>query len=129
MTSAYPKQKLTSGNPTIQNVKKRINELIEILPHCSTFGSSRMSLFMSQSKEECNNFLKYTQTTFFAGLTLQEPNRRSSFGNLIPMQDFSTKSNIDWSKSLQEIDLQLYSKYQLTAEEIGFITNHIGEIE
>lgn len=43
----------------------------------------------------------------------------------VPLQDFTNKSDIDWSKSISEIDRQLYSKYDLTTEEIGFIESMI----
>ena len=37
------------------------------------------------------------------------------------MQDFTTESDIDWSKPISEIDTQLYAKYGLSADEIAFI--------
>jgi hypothetical protein len=40
-------------------------------------------------------------------------------------QNFKAKSNINWSKSTQEIDKQLYAKYKLTKEEIEFIESMI----
>jgi superfamily II DNA or RNA helicase len=121
-TSAYPKKTFVSGTPTIDNVQKRLKQLIEFLPSGSAFGSSRMLLFNSEIKEDCDNFIKYTKTRFFAYLVLQEPNRRSSIGFVIPDQDFSSKSSdIDWSKSLSEIDKQLYKKYDLTTDEVDFI--------
>ena len=128
LTSAYPKQKLTSGTPTIANVLSRINELVEILPFGSAFGRSRMALFMSIDKNECDNFIKYMKTSFFAGLTLQEPNRSSTFGEIIPIQDFSSKSDIDWTKDIKDIDSQLYKKYKLTQEEINFIESNTEEM-
>lgn len=39
----------------------------------------------------------------------------------VPIQNFLKDSNIDWSKTIPEIDQQLYAKYGLTQEEIGFI--------
>lgn len=117
MTSAYPKKSLVSGNPTIENVKKRTNELIEIMEKESAFGASKIAVFMSNSEKECDNFLKYTKTNFFAALMLQEPNRRSTFGFIIPDQDFSDNSDIDWDKSIEAIDKQLFKKYGITAEE------------
>jgi hypothetical protein len=39
----------------------------------------------------------------------------------IPLQDFTSKSDIDWSKSINEIDHQLYKKYDLAKNEINFI--------
>ena len=100
-----------------------------MLPPNSAFGRSRLALYMSNSKQECDNFIKYTQTNFFAGLTLQEPNRSSSFGDIIPLQDFTEKSDIDWTKSIHEIDEQLYKKYNLSQKEIDFIENNVREVE
>ena len=41
------------------------------------------------------------------------------------MQDFTANSDIDWSKSIEEIDAQLYAKYHLSDEEIAFIESMI----
>ena len=43
----------------------------------------------------------------------------------VPLQDFSSASDIDWSKSILEIDQQLYAKYGLDAEEFDFIKTHV----
>ncbi|MDE6481198.1 MAG: Eco57I restriction-modification methylase domain-containing protein, partial [Alphaproteobacteria bacterium] len=128
MTSAYPKQKLVSGVYTLENVKKRIEELVEVLPPNSAFGRSRLALFMSKKQTECENFIKYTKTDFFAGLVLQEPNRSSSFGYVIPDQDFSDNSDIDWSKPVEDINKQLYKKYQLDKSEIEFLESGAQEV-
>ena len=47
---------------------------------------------------------------------------------IIPLQDFTAHSDIDWSKSVAEIDRQLYRKYDLTADEIEFIETHVKEM-
>ena len=47
----------------------------------------------------------------------------------VPMQDFTAASDIDWSKTICEIDAQLYAKYNLTAEEIAFIESKVKEME
>lgn len=46
----------------------------------------------------------------------------------VPLQDFSSKSDIDWSKSIHDIDLQLYKKYGLSTDEIKFIESHVKEM-
>ena len=46
----------------------------------------------------------------------------------VPLQDFTAHSDIDWSKSVAEIDRQLYRKYDLTADEIEFIETHVKEM-
>ena len=38
---------------------------------------------------------------------------------------FTSESDIDWSQSVAEIDKQLYAKYGLTEEEVGFIESMI----
>lgn len=43
----------------------------------------------------------------------------------VPLQDFTRNSDIDWTKSIAEIDQQLYKKYQLSAEEVAFIESMI----
>lgn len=45
------------------------------------------------------------------------------------MQDFTDKSDIDWSKSVAEIDKQLYVKYHLDDTEIAFIESMIKPME
>lgn len=47
----------------------------------------------------------------------------------VPLQDFTSSSDIDWAKSVHEIDLQLYDKYGLTAEERNFIETHVKEMD
>ena len=46
----------------------------------------------------------------------------------VPLQDFTEKSDIDWSKSVAEIDQQLYKKYNLSDKEIDFIETHVKEM-
>lgn len=128
-TSAYPKQKFSSGRPTVDNVLRRLSDLVEVLPSGSAFGRSKLALFMSSKKENCDNFIKYTQTRFFAYLTLQEPNRSSSFGCVIPDQNFTNNSDIDWSRPLAQIDQQLYKKYGLSEKEIAFIEEKVRAME
>lgn len=47
----------------------------------------------------------------------------------VPLQDFTTRSDIDWSKSIPEIDQQLYAKYGLDADEIAFIEDNVKPME
>ena len=47
----------------------------------------------------------------------------------VPLQDFTSKSDIDWSQSISDIDIQLYKKYGLDDKEIEFIESHVKEME
>lgn len=77
---------------------------------------------------EANNAYKYLCTKFSRFLLLQAlPTldiRKERF-IFVPMQNFTASSDIDWSKSVQEIDAQLYAKYHLSDEEIAFIESMI----
>lgn len=80
------------------------------------------------TQEEQLNCKKFFDTNFFKILiffgrgTMQVS--RDVF-RFIPMQDFTANSDIDWSKSVAEIDAQLYAKYNLSDEEIAFIESMI----
>ncbi|MDL2235345.1 hypothetical protein LJC07_04225 [Christensenellaceae bacterium OttesenSCG-928-L17] len=45
------------------------------------------------------------------------------------MQDFTPQSDIDWTKSIPEIDQQLYAKYGLDEKEIAFIEEKVRAME
>ena len=47
---------------------------------------------------------------------------------MIPIQNFTSSSDIDWSKSITDIDRQLYTKYGLDDKEIAFIETHVKEM-
>lgn len=47
----------------------------------------------------------------------------------IPIQDFTENSDINWNRSVSEIDKQLYKKYNLSEDEIKFIEEKIKPME
>ena len=74
---------------------------------------------------------KYMKTKFFRallGVRKVTQHCPPAVWSMIPLQDFTPSSDIDWSKSIHEIDLQLYRKYGLSAEEIEFIEAHVKEM-
>ncbi len=91
-----------------------------------------LSMGCFNSLVESKNAIKYIKSKFFR--TLLGILKVTQIGNrpvyrYIPLQDFSPKSDIDWSKSISEIDKQLYKKYNLSKEEIDFIETHVKEME
>lgn len=49
--------------------------------------------------------------------------------NMVPIQDFTEKSDIDWSVSIANIDKQFYKKYGLSEEEMSnFLFQNISNI-
>lgn len=85
-----------------------------------------------KDKDECIACFKYVKTKFcrvmLGTLKVTQDNNKGTWKN-VPLQDFTESSDIDWSKSIPEIDQQLYKKYGLSSEEIGFIETHVKEMD
>jgi site-specific DNA-methyltransferase (adenine-specific) len=77
---------------------------------------------------EAKNVVKYMQTKFFHLLVAILKNTQNAMQGAykyVPLQDFTSDSDIDWSKSVAEIGQQLYAKYGLDESEIAFIESKI----
>ena len=83
------------------------------------------------SYKEAENVEKYVRSRFartmlgVLKITQDCPGPKWKY---VPLQDFTDNSDIDWSKSIHEIDLQLYRKYGLSVEEINFIETNVKEM-
>ena len=95
-----------------------------VIGHTDTF----LSIGKFASAQEASACLKYVKSKFarclLGTLKATQHNPKDTWAN-VPMQDFTEKSDIDWSKSVAEIDAQLYKKYNLSDEEIDFIDTMI----
>ena len=91
-----------------------------------------LSIGKFDTKKEANNLSTYIKTKFFRALLgvlkVTQDLTPAKF-KYVPLQDFTSSSDIDWSKSVHEIDEQLYDKYGLTKEERDFIETHVKEME
>ena len=85
-----------------------------------------------ESESEANAALKYVKTKFartmLGILKITQHNHKGTW-KYVPLQDFTPASDIDWSKSIPEIDRQLYAKYGLDDAEIAFIESHVKEMD
>ena len=81
---------------------------------------------------EAEYTLKYIKTKFARAmlniLKATQANTPDKW-KYVPLQDFTPDSDIDWSKSISDIDQQLYKKYGLTPDEINFIETHVKEMD
>ena len=75
------------------------------------------------------NFIKTKFVRTILGILKITQNGNKEVWKLVPMQDFTINSDIDWSKSIHEIDLQLYKKYNLSDKEINFIETKVQAME
>lgn len=98
-----------------------------LIGHTQTF----ISIGCFDSQQHAENLLRYIKTKFcrvmLGVLKITQDNPAPKW-KYVPLQDFTENSDIDWSKSIHEIDLQLYRKYGLDEKEIEFIESHVKEM-
>lgn len=85
-----------------------------------------------ESEIETQNAYKYMKTKFLhfmLGLKKVSHHTTYKVYQFVPLQNFTTNSDIDWNKSIDEIDQQLYAKYGLTTDEIAFIESKIRSMK
>lgn len=84
-----------------------------------------------ETENEANAALKYIKSKFaramLSVLKVTQMNNKDVW-QYVPLQDFTSSSDIDWSVSISAIDRQLYRKYGLNEEEITFIETNVKEM-
>ena len=95
------------------------------------FTQTYISIGAFESEGEATNLLKYLKTKMCRSLLYVlkvTQDNLPAVWRYIPKQDFTSSSDINWSKSIPEIDQQLYAKYGLDEKEIQFIETHVKEM-
>ena len=96
--------------------------------HTQTF----ISFGAFESYKEAENLLKYLKTKFtrvmLGTMKITQHNETASTWKNVPLQDFTSNSDIDWSQSIAELDAQLYRKYGLSDDDIEFIESKVKEM-
>lgn len=88
-----------------------------------------LSIGAFDSRSEAEACLKYIKTKFartMLGILKATQHNPKDTWRLVPLQDFTAGSDIDWSQSVADIDRQLYKKYALTPDEIAFIEEKVS---
>lgn len=83
---------------------------------------------LNLNKYECIALSKYLRSKFarfLHSLAKTSHHATAKTYQFVPLQDFSDKSDIDWSKSIAEIDQQLYVKYKFSKDEIDYVESKI----
>ena len=96
------------------------------------FTETYISIGETEFKNEAEATLKYIKTKFartMLGILKVTQNNPRETWEFVPLQDFTEDSDIDWSKSVAQIDQQLYKKYNLSDQEIAFIESMIKPME
>jgi type II restriction enzyme len=101
---------------------------VPYVAHTDTF----LTVGAFDTESEALAVLKYIKSKFarvlLGVLKITQHNSRSTWAK-VPLQDFTPQSDIDWTKTIPEIDKQLYAKYGLVEEEINFIEEKVKEME
>lgn len=105
-------------------------EMVVVPPNVA-FTQTYISVGMFDEEADAVNLSKYLKTKFCRALLFVlkvTQDNLPAVWRYIPKQNFTDNSDIDWSKSVAEIDRQLYAKYGLDEKEIEFIETHVKEM-
>ncbi len=105
-------------------------------PFVANPGEGATDTFISigyfDTQSEAEGLLRYIKTKFaraLLGVNKATQHNPKSVWKSIPLQDFTSGSDIDWTAGISDIDKQLYKKYGLSSEEIKFIESKVKEMD
>ena len=84
------------------------------------------------TRAEAEACLKYVKTKFartLLGILKVTQHNPKDTWRLVPLQDFTNRSDIDWTQRVSDIDRQLYRKYAFSESEIAFIEEKVRAME
>lgn len=85
-----------------------------------------------ETEAEAQACFSYVKTKFARAmlyvLKVTQHNPRATW-RFVPAQDFTTGADIDWTKSIPEIDAQLCAKYGLEPSEVAFIREKVISVD
>ncbi len=116
-----------AGTPD-RNGQYRVLSSLTILPPGVICTQSYLVGNVFENEAEANNFTQYLKTKFLRYLMLQTITSQDLSSDkfmFVPMLDFTDTSDVDWKNSLDEIDRQLYAKYNLAKEEVEIIESTV----
>lgn len=117
-----------AGEPAKDGTYRILTSSMKVIKPNEVCTHSYLVIGNFSCEEDATNLLSYLKTRFVRFLILLALSSihisRSTF-SFVPMQDFTPQSDIDWNKSVTEIDKQLFDKYGFTPEEIELIEGMI----
>ena len=123
---------MSGGNKPSSDGKYQVISSLTVLKPSEICTETFLVLDTFSNELSANSLARYVKTKFFRFLLLQSLTSihitKDTF-RFVPLQDFTSHGDIDWSKSIPEIDQQLYRKYNLSQDEISFIEKMIKPME
>ena len=111
--------------------KKRVLSTLDILPPKTICNETYFVIDAFEHEGEAYALVSYMKSRFARFLVAQvaatQQLNKEKF-RLVPLQNFNSDSPIDWTKSINEIDEQLFSYYGLSDDEQNFIKSTIKEM-
>ena len=124
---------------TIPKCKWNVVLLGEVLSYAPLIGApligfteTFISIGAFDNEIEAQNCLKYVKSKFartMLGVLKVTQHNPAAKWKYVPLQDFTPKSDIDWTQSIKSIDQQLYKKYGLDQNEIDFIEDKVQAMD
>lgn len=125
---------LAATNGAAGNLGKQPVNIIgepRIIENNAGFTQTFISIGNYNCKRDVACLEKYLRTKFvrylIGSLKATQRLNKEVFDN-VPIQDFTSLPDIDWSKSINEIDEQLFEKYELSIEEKEHIKSSIKDM-
>lgn len=121
-----------AGEPDRNGMFSVFTKTTQVAPPNEVCTHSYFVIGAFDTKEEADNTLSYLKTRFVRFIvltTLSAVNLSKLVFFNVPLQDFTSSSDIDWSQSVADIDKQMYKKYDLDQSEIDFIEKTIKPME
>lgn len=121
-----------AGEPSKDGTYRILTSSMKVINPNEVCTHSYLVIGNFLNEKDANNLLLYLKTKyvrFLILLALSSIHISKSTFSFVPMQDFTSKSDIDWNKSIADIDKQLYTKYGFTDEEIEFVESMIKPME
>lgn len=117
-----------------------LNKTRNVVTNIHVFGpnevtSRQFGIFAVYNNfDEANAVQRYAKTRFFRYLCTLKIGAGTNgwspmYFDYIPNQDFTRNSDINWAKSVYEIERQLYKKYNLQEKEIEYIESSLDSYE
>lgn len=116
-----------AGTPD-RNGQYRVLSSVSVLEPGTICTQSYLVGGVYDNAEEAQNLLKYLYTKFVRYLMLQTITSQDLSPEkfiFVPIQDFTSGSDINWQTDIDDINRQLYKKYDITDEELNVVENTI----
>lgn len=115
------------GNPIPARVLGRVEIGEPDLAYTDTF----IGIGCFDTLDEVEACRKYVMSRFartmLCTIKVTQDNSKELWAN-VPLQDFTSSSDIDWSLNISDIDRQLFTKYGMTNDEIHFVESMVKPI-